>query len=254
MKRLYTLVFCFAVLVPSFAWGGHRDTLQSPYKFRATQLVAPAALVGLGATGLFVGSVRGWNSDISDCYAGNPRGGFDDYAQYAPFAAPYILKLAGVKSRHNYGEYTILLATSALSMGIMVSGLKYAVGEMRPDGSARNSFPSGHTATAFMGAELLRAEFWDTSPWIGIAGYAVAGAVGYMRVWHNRHWATDVLAGAGIGILSVRIAYWTYPALQRLFFGSDYHSSSAHRRSSGYFTATPYYNGSQLGTSLSLRF
>jgi membrane-associated phospholipid phosphatase len=99
-----------------------------------------------------------------------------------------------------------------------------------------------------MGAELLRAEFWDTSPWIGIAGYAVAGAVGYMRVWHNRHWTTDVLAGAGIGILSVRIAYWTYRPLQRLFFDSE------HRPSAGYFTAAPYYNGSQLGGSLSLRF
>jgi membrane-associated phospholipid phosphatase len=99
-----------------------------------------------------------------------------------------------------------------------------------------------------MGAELLRAEFWDTSPWIGIAGYLAAGTVGYMRVWHNRHWATDVLAGAGIGILSVRIAYWTFPALQRLFFGAN------HRSSSGYFTALPYYNGSQMGGSLAISF
>jgi membrane-associated phospholipid phosphatase len=257
MKKVSLLVLCFAVLAPHLGWAEHRDTIpseKSPYKFRATQLIAPAALVGLGATGLFVNPVREFNRDISDCFTGNPRGGFDDYMQYAPFAAPYILKLTGVKSRHSYGEYTILLATSVLSMGIMVSGLKYAVGELRPDGSARNSFPSGHTATAFMGAELLRAEFWDTSPWIGIAGYVVAGTVGCMRVWHNRHWATDVLAGAGIGILSVRIAYWTYRPLQRLFFGSANLSSWERRPSEGYFTAAPYYNGSQIGTSLALRF
>jgi membrane-associated phospholipid phosphatase len=223
-------------------------TEKSPYKFRATQLIAPAALVGLGATGLFVEPVREWNRDIRAPFIGNPRHGFDDYVQYAPFIAPYILKLSGVKSRHNYGEYTILLATSALSMGIMVNALKYSARELRPDGSAYNSWPSGHTATAFMGAELLRAEFWDTAPWIGIAGYAVAATVGYMRVWHNRHWTTDVLAGAGIGILSVRIAYWTFPTMQRLFFGSG------HKKSDSYISAVPYYTGTQLGTSLSLCF
>jgi membrane-associated phospholipid phosphatase len=188
------------------------------------------------------------NRDIRSSFVGNPRSGFDDYVQHVPYVAPYILKLSGLKSRHNYGEYTILLATSALSMGIMVNGLKYSVRELRPDGSTYNSWPSGHTATAFMGAELLRAEFWDTSPWIGIAGYAVATTVGYMRVWHNRHWTTDVLAGAGIGILSVRIAYWTFPAMQRLFFGSG------HKKNDAYITAAPYYNGSQLGTSLAICF
>jgi membrane-associated phospholipid phosphatase len=255
VKRLHILILCLALLVPHFGWaqegGAPADSVhleRSPYKFRATQLIAPVALVGLGATGLFVNPVRELNRNISSSFTGNRRSGFDDYVQYVPFATPYILKLAGVKSRHNYGEYTILLATSYLSMGIMVNALKYSVRELRPDGSKRNSFPSGHTATAFMGAELLRAEFWDTSPWIGIAGYAVAGTVGYMRIWHNRHWMTDVLAGAGIGILSVRIAYWTFPALQRLFFGRG------DKKSDSYITAAPYYNGTQFGSSFALSF
>ena len=224
---------------------------RNPYKFRGTQLIAPAALVGLGVTGLVTNPVKQLNGNISHSFRGNPKGGFDDYVQYVPFAAPYVLKLCGVGSRHNYGEYTILLATSYLSMGIMVNALKYTVKELRPDGSKRNSFPSGHTATVFMGAELLRAEFWETSPWIGVGGYLVASAVGFMRIWHNRHWLTDVLAGAGIGILSVRIAYWTFPPLQRLFFGKG------DKKSDGYISAAPYYNpfhGSHMGASLSLSF
>lgn len=226
---------------------------RSPYKFHGTQLIAPAALVGLGATGLFINPVKEWNREIRGFYMneniwGSKRSHFDDYVQYVPFATPYILKLCGVRSRHNYGEYTILLATSYLSMGIMVNTLKYTVGELRPDGSSRNSFPSGHTATAFMGAELLRAEFWDTSPLIGVAGYLVASTVGFMRLYNNRHWMTDVLAGAGIGILSVRIAYWTFPPLQRLFFGKNRKDNQT------YVSAAPYYNGSQLGTSLALCF
>lgn len=76
---------------------------------------------------------------------------------------------------------------------------------------------SGHTATAFMGAELLRREFWGVSPWIGITGYAVAAGTGAFRMVNNRHWFTDVVAGVGIGILSVEAAYWLYPVLGRAF-------------------------------------
>lgn len=61
-------------------------------------------------------------------------------------------------------------------MGTSVLVLKSVTKVERPDGSARNSFPSGHTAMAFMGAELLRREFWEVSPWIGVAGYVVAAA------------------------------------------------------------------------------
>ena len=71
-----------------------------------------------------------------------------------------------------------------------------------------NSFPSGHTFTAFTGAEILRREYGEEYPWIAVAGYAVAVTVAAMRVYNNRHWLGDVCAGAGLGILSVTLAYW----------------------------------------------
>lgn len=132
--------------------------------------------------------------------------------------AMYALTLCGVKGRHNWVDQTILLGTACASMGISVNALKYATKVLRPDGSTRNSFSSGHTATAFMGAELLRREFWGVSPWIGIAGYAVAAGPGVFRMVNNRHWFTVVVAGVGIGILSVEAAYWLYPVLGRAFF------------------------------------
>lgn len=73
-----------------------------------------------------------------------------------------------------------------------------------------------------MGAELLRREYWDVSPWIGVAGYAVAAGTGFFRMYNNRHWLTDVIAGAGIGILSVQAAYWLYPAISKKFFHKRY--------------------------------
>ena len=52
--------------------------------------------------------------------------------------------------------------------------------EMRPDGSTANSWPSGHTATSFVGATILHKEYGLTrSPWYSIAGYSLATAKDY---------------------------------------------------------------------------
>ena len=69
-----------------------------------------------------------------------------------------------------------------------------------------------------MGAEFLRKEYQHVSPWIGITGYAVAAGTGFFRMYNNRHWLTDVLTGAGIGILSAKTAYWLYPTISKTFF------------------------------------
>jgi hypothetical protein len=93
-------------------------------------------------------------------------------------------------------------------MAGFVNGIKYTAKEMRPDGSTANSWPSGHTATAFVGASLLHKEYGLTrSPWWSVAGYGVATATGVMRVLNNRHWISDVMSGAGIGIMSTELGY-----------------------------------------------
>lgn len=79
---------------------------------------------------------------------------------------------------------------------------------MRPDGSNDHSFPSGHTATAFMTATMLTKEYGHKSPWIGIGVYLMATATGLMRMANNKHWLSDVLTGAGIGILSTEMGYY----------------------------------------------
>jgi hypothetical protein len=103
------------------------------------------------------------------------------------------------------------LASAAASYAIMaglVNGIKYTAKEMRPDGSTANSWPSGHTATSFVGATLLHKEYGLTrSPWWSVAGYGVATATGVMRVLNNRHWISDVMSGAGIGIMSTEVGY-----------------------------------------------
>ena len=134
--------------------------------------------------------------------------GIDDYTQFFGPAMVVGLKLGGVEGRSDWPRLAASAGMSYAFMAAFVNGIKYTAKEMRPDGSSANSWPSGHTATSFVGATLLHKEYGLTrSPWYSIAGYGVATATGVMRVLNNRHWVSDVMSGAGIGILSGELGY-----------------------------------------------
>lgn len=139
----------------------------------------------------------------------------DDYLQYLPVTVSVLGGSFGIKSRFRMRERLALATTSSLFMAIIVNGLKYSIREPRPDNGTHNSFPSGHTATAFMGAELMRLEYGGVWGWMG---YGVATCIAVSRLYNDRHWLNDVLAGAGIGILSVQLSYWLLP-IERKWFG-----------------------------------
>lgn len=213
-------------------------------QFNKKQLVIPVALITYGVVGLHSDFLKAINSEVREEVQENIDHKFtiDDFLQYVPAASIYALSAFGVKSKNNFRDKTIILATSYLIMGVTVEALKKTTKIERPDGSNFNSFPSGHTATAFMGAELMFQEYKEVSPWYGIAGYAVAAGTGAFRMYNNRHWLTDVVAGAGIGILSAKAAYWLYPTVNDLL------SSKKHKNRKSAFL--PYYDGKQLGFGL----
>ena len=132
----------------------------------------------------------------------------DDYMQYAPAAVMLGMKVAGVQSRSSWGRMLVSDAFSALLMGGVVNTLKQTTNVERPDGSNKHSFRSGHTATAFMTATMFTKEYGHKSPWVGVGAYSVATATGLMRMANNKHWLSDVLTGAGIGILSTEVGYY----------------------------------------------
>ena len=151
--------------------------------------------------------------------------------------------------------------TVAILMAATTNAIKYSVREKRPDSNTRNSFPSGHTANAFCGAELMRIEYGN---WVGLAGYAVAVTTGVMRMYNERHWWNDVIAGAGIGILCARTAYWLLP-LERKLFRRDRRISREHelefrehersklaKKKETAFTAVPYYDASARGAGVAI--
>lgn len=162
---------------------------------------------------LFAASAATWNErqhirELRNRYIPDFKVGYDDYLQYAPAAAVYGLKLAGVKGRNNIGRATLSYATSAAIMAVLVNSIKYTAKVERPDGSSRNSFPSGHTANAFNNASFLHKEYGVVNPLYSIGAYGAATFTGIGRNLNNRHWISDVLAGAGIGILSTELGYF----------------------------------------------
>jgi membrane-associated phospholipid phosphatase len=135
----------------------------------------------------------------------------DDYIQYAPIAVMYGFDLYKTKAEHHVWNQTKFLFFSEVLTGITVFGLKYGLGIQRPDSSSYTSFPSGHTAQAFVTAQVLHNEFINTNKLIAYSGYLFSSATGLLRIVNNKHWLPDVLLGAGIGVLMTNIIYHFEP-------------------------------------------
>ena len=133
---------------------------------------------------------------------------FDDNLQLVPLVVASGLNFAGYQGRSKTVRYLTSGALSFAWCALFVNTIKYSAKEMRPDGSTANSFPSGHTATAFTAATIMHKEYGLTrSPWWSIFGYGCATTTGIMRTLNNRHWISDVLVGAGIGVISTDLGY-----------------------------------------------
>jgi len=143
----------------------------------------------------------------------------DNYLQFFPAVIVYGLDLAGVKSRNNWVDQTLIIGISQALNGVLTTATKDLTHVERPDGSNDLSFPSGHTSFSFVMAEVVHQEFKEKSVWISVAGYSVATTVGAMRILNNKHWLSDVVAGAGFGILSAKLTYLVYPKIQKKFGG-----------------------------------
>ena len=213
-------------------------------KFNYKQLIIPTVLVSYGIIGQGNNAIRHLNYNIRNQVIASPDHlSVDNYIQYLPAVTNLGLSAIGIKGKHNFKDKLIITASAALIMGTVVTVTKYSVKEVRPDDSTANSFPSGHTANAFMGAELLYQEYKDVSPWYGISGYIIAASTGVLRIQNNRHWLTDVTSGAGIGILSAKAAYWLFPAINKIFIKNNSNSKTK--------TAfLPYYDGKNTGFGL----
>ena len=163
-----------------------------------------AGLLGVGA---IAASADLQTRQLRQDYLPTFRLHYDDFLQFSPLAATVVMKACGVESRSSWER---LLLSGSLGVGATMAVVyagKFGIGRLRPDNSRHNSFPSGHTAMAFSSATILHREYGHLSPWVSVAGYSVATVTGISRMLNNRHWLTDVIVGASVGILGTELGY-----------------------------------------------
>ncbi|HEU4903412.1 MAG TPA: phosphatase PAP2 family protein [Flavisolibacter sp.] len=164
----------------------------------------------------------------------NSNSGLHTVSRYVTnFGGPYegytlgALGAYGFLFRNIKMQTTTLLALQSYITGAAVqSVVKFVTGRQRPLALSRNdqvgsptfkgpfrtlkdaegnklngSFPSGHTTVAFAAATVYALEYAD-KPWVPVMAYTAASLIGFSRITENKHWATDVLAGAALGYLT----------------------------------------------------
>jgi membrane-associated phospholipid phosphatase len=241
-KSILTIILSFRILLPIV--GQNHDHDSTFHKASLAHYIIPAVLIGGGIAinnQDFKNKQINWHNENYKDFSTKA----DDFLQLAPHAAVFGLDWIGVKSKHDFKDKVGLMLTGGIIMLGTVNALKYTTDQIRPDGSSANSFPSGHTANAFFGATILAKEYSDKSILIAIGGYSVATATGALRMLNNRHWASDVLVGAGIGIVSGEVAYIVYPWLKEKLGGKGKNKS---------VVFMPTYNGNTMGANLVIGF
>jgi len=144
------------------------------------------------------------NDDIAEQAEKLGNGGYDAAIVAAYGGLGLLLKDARMQ------DTALLAAESFLAANAAGTLLKYTVGRARPyaeDGkrrftpfrfkSARTSFPSGHTVSAFSIASVFAAR--SESRTVKVLAYSLASSVALQRIYADKHWASDTLAGAAIG-------------------------------------------------------
>ena len=219
MKRLSIYIVLIGLIISRpFSYAQETDSIPSNRTGKILEIAIPSAMITYGAISLGNNSIRELDISVRDHLIEKNalwNHGWDSYTLFAPAVAAFGMKLCGVESTHKTTDMLILYTLSNVLNSGIVEGSKRIIGRERPDCSDYFSFPSGHTSRAFVAAEFLHQEYKNQSAWISVGGYAVASFIAVARVYNNKHYISDVITGAGIGILSTKIVYWTYPHLQK---------------------------------------
>lgn len=194
------------------------NTVHHQHNIKAAGIIVPSVMIVYGITALKNPELIHINQTVQQkIWTDNPHNTthIDDYLVFVPAAAVYGLNAINIKGKHHFVDRSLLYGMSMVLATAVVTPVKHLTKESRPDGSNTLSFPSGHTTDAFVAAEFMWQEYKDVSPWYGVAGYAVAATTGYLRMYNNKHWLSDVVAGAGVGILSTKAVYCIYPWIKK---------------------------------------
>ena len=213
---------------------------QLPDSTRHGRILARTDAAVLGVAAAASGVLIGWDGAIAREVRASPlqgsaivrgamrgAGTFGDPGTIVIGAGLWLSgRLAGDNTRERVGLRSL---EAVVVSGVLGGAIKGVTGRARPDASdnprdfvlgsgigtrdAFQSFPSGHATAAWAFVSAVDAEWGRLSParprWVPVALYALAALTGVSRVYHNRHWASDVVMGSALGFVSGRaIVRW----------------------------------------------
>jgi len=234
MKKILCALFCILSIEANAQQKKLGDTIKKDLltapdtvkhlHSKALALVPPAILISYGALSFAVKPIRNFDYYVhgeTNKTDATFHSTAESYFQFAPIAITYGLNMVGIEGKNRFIDRTALLGLSGGILGVVDYGLKKTTHRLRPNNEDYLSFPSGHTSTAFLGAEFLAQEYSGKSVWYGIAGYTIAATTGVFRLYNRDHWFSDVIAGAGFGIISTKAAYLVYPYIRNALTHKD---------------------------------
>lgn len=213
MQKVISLFLIILFLGINFQFSrAEADSTKKPipiveYEFKAKDLILPSAVLAVGVAFSLTDEKDIFSLDRSDKYYKSTP--FDDCMVLAITPTMFLFDLTEDNKHHPVDQLFLAGASYAFAM-IPAVITKNLYSSDRPSGEDNDSFPSGHTTAAFVGAHVMYKEFKDSNTWIAFSGYVMATMVGIARIIHNKHWVSDVLAGAGLGILATELAYAVY--------------------------------------------
>jgi membrane-associated phospholipid phosphatase len=206
------IIIAFALLL-SLKGNAQQDSISKLIKvdkLSYKQFVIPAVLISGGLLMKNTPMNSNLQTDFRKVLGEDFHNKIDNYLQYEAVLQLYGGRYLGLKPKHDALHQTINIVVSNAIMGGIVQSMKFSFKELRPDGTDELSFPSGHTATAFTNASVLFYEYKDANIWYASSGYLFAAATGFLRIANNKHFTSDVLAGAGIGTaVGLAVSYWS---------------------------------------------
>lgn len=209
IRYFILLVFCSCLMQAQDSLSATTPVKAAEKDFTYKKLILPVSMIAAG-TALKINSVQqNLQRNSRKALYKNFRTKVDNYIQYAPVVFIFSGNAMGFESKNAYSQ----MAANTLIASMITGGLVYigkkSIRDMRPDHSARNSFPSGHSALSFTLATIQYLEYKDDNIWYACSGFVFASATALMRVANNRHWNGDILAGAGIGIgVALVVEHW----------------------------------------------
>ena len=193
------------------------DTIQqedhNSHYLKPITWIIPGTFLVYGALKPVVNGIQQLDNDIMTQVKKNYRSfhtNAEEYIMWAPSASVYLMDAFKVNTKYSFQEHLLLDAGSIIVTGAIGYVMRKVTRNIKEYNMQGTKFPSGHTANAFRGAEILHQELKDSHKLLSYCGYLPAVAVGVLRIYNKDHLLTEVLAGAGLGILSTKLTYWVF--------------------------------------------